>query len=280
MNSNLQANSNMDNLQFSFYNKGIHSIGDHYTRRKLSDEEIRKLRTQYPKALYIRNMYDFDCTEKTNYWCVILDKFYEIDELPSKSTRKNLRKSLSVYTYRLATKDEMIEYGYQIQCECDERFGIPPRYTNDEFRAFVERAFERHQEFWIGYHTESMEPAMWELISIRSDYVIENSERLSYKFIQHNPTYGLNWTIAKYYLKEKVYKYIEAGEKSLSEHSNVQDFLIDKFCFRKAYCHLQVWVHPLLRTALFLAQPFKKLLSRKSKLKALFALYDFSKSTD
>lgn len=266
-------------LQFKYYKKGIYSVGDHYRRTKLSKKEINELRSLYPKALYVRNIYDFDCAEETNYWCVILDKFYEIDELPSKSTRKNLRKSLSVYTYRLATKDEMMEYGYQIQCECDERFGIPPRYTNDEFSAFVERAFESHQEFWIGYHTESMEPAMWELLSIRSDHIMESSERLSYKFTKNNPTYGLNWTIAKHYLKEKGYKYIEAGEKSLTEHSNVQDFLIDKFCFRKAYCHLQVWMHPLLRTTLFLAQPFKKFLSRKSKLKALFALYDFSKST-
>lgn len=270
----------LTDLQFKYYKRGIYSVGDHYRRKKLSKKEIKELRSLYPKALYVRNIYDFDYPEETNYWCVILDKFYDIDDIPSKSTRKNLRKALSVYTYQLASKEEMLQYGYQIECEGSQRIGIAPRFTKDGFEEFVEGVYARKNVFWIGYHTESMTPAMWELLSIKTDYIMESSERLSYKFTKNNPTYGLNWAIAQYYLKEKGYKYIEAGEKSLSEHSNVQDFLIDKFCFRKAYCHLQVWMHPLLRTALFLAQPFKKFLSKKSKLKALFALYDFSKSTN
>lgn len=263
-------------LTYEYYKRGITYVGDHYQRSKLSREDIKSLLKIFPKSLYIRNIYDFDCGEETDFWHIILDKFYEIDELPSKSTRKNLRKSLSVYTYRLATKEEILQYGYQIECEGAKRIGISPRYTQEDFLIFVERAYASQQEFWLGFDIETMEPAMWELISLRGDHIIENTERVSYRFKQYNPSYGLNWSIAKYYLKEKGYKYIDAGARSLTEHSNVQNFLIEKFGFRKAYCRMQVWMHPFLKLGLCLLRPFQGFFKRNNKLRGLFELCKYT----
>ena len=44
----------------------------------------------------------------------------------------------------------------------------------------------------------------------------------------------------KYYLEEKRLKYVNDGARSITEHSNIQSFLIEKFNFRKAYCHLDI----------------------------------------
>lgn len=264
-------------MKFIYYKRGLVNDDEYRKRHMLSINEIHSLRNEFPNALYIRNLYDFDCKEETDYYCIVLDRFYDIDELPSKSVRKNLKQSLSTYTYRLVSKDEMLNLGYTIECEGSKRIGILPRYTEDEFKSFVESVYSTGGEFWVGFYTETMEPAMYELVSVKTDYVIECSERLSYRFTKRNPTYGLNWTIAKYYLGERGYRFIEAGDRSLTEHSQVQDFLLNKFCFRKAYCRMQVWIHPFLRILLGMLSPIRGLLSANGSLKALFSLYEMYK---
>lgn len=44
----------------------------------------------------------------------------------------------------------------------------------------------------------------------------------------------------RYYLEEKGLKFVNDGARSITNHSNVQPFLIDAFNFRKAYCRLNI----------------------------------------
>ena len=44
----------------------------------------------------------------------------------------------------------------------------------------------------------------------------------------------------EYYLKEMNFDYINDGARSISHETNIQEFLIKKFKFRKAYCKLNV----------------------------------------
>ena len=42
----------------------------------------------------------------------------------------------------------------------------------------------------------------------------------------------------QYYLEEKKLKYVCDGSRTITEHSNIQEFLMHNFKFRKAYCRL------------------------------------------
>lgn len=263
----------MKTLQYNYYRKGVIYSGDHYKRTKLNPSEAKSIMNKY-NAWYLRNIYDFDTDEETNYYHIIQDRFYDIDELPSKSTRKNLRKSLSMYTYKLATKEEMHTYGFQVEREGCKRIGKKLEYTEEEFHQYVDQTYADGNEFWLGFSKETSEPAMLEYITIMSDHVIESAERLSYKYTKHNPTYGLNYLLTKHYLIDKGYKYIDAGAVSLTEHSNVQDFLIDKFCFRRAYCRVQIYMNPLLKAFITTLKPFKFLFQSSDRFKGLFQLYN------
>ena len=55
--------------------------------------EIKDIFTQYPKALYIRWVSDFDHSESETYYYVLRDTPYDLTELPSK-TRNQIRKCL------------------------------------------------------------------------------------------------------------------------------------------------------------------------------------------
>lgn len=80
--------------------------------------------------------------------------------------------------------------------------------------------------------------------------------------------YGLYYGICRHYLSENKLAYVSNGCKSMTERSNVHDFLIARFGFRKVYADMRVtykWWFGCLVRALY---PFRHVFSN-SKLKAV-----------
>lgn len=85
--------------------------------------------------------------------------------------------------------------------------------------------------------------------------------------------YGFIYEMNHYYLEELKLKYVNDGSRSITEHSNIQQFLIDTFHFRKAYCRLQIVYKWWMRLVVNLLYPFRKIipfLSVKSVLRMEF----------
>ena len=43
-----------------------------------------------------------------------------------------------------------------------------------------------------------------------------------------------------FYLNKQGFRFVNDGARSISHETNIQNFLIDKFKFRKAYCRMHV----------------------------------------
>ncbi|MCI6154131.1 MAG: hypothetical protein MR676_03485 [Porphyromonas sp.] len=249
------------NNKFRLYKRCAEFYDDLYTGEKLSKKQLNRIR-KVKKALFVKNIYNFDCPQATDNWYIIRDRYYDIEEYESKNTRKQLRKSLSVYEYKRINKQEMLSKGYQVYVDSSTRFKKKAKafFSMDEYYSYIQKGFDEGREFWGGYDRATGEMAMWEEIYIKGDMVVENKERLSYRFTKHNPTYGLNHEIAKHYLTERGYRYLNAGSRSFDGHSNVQNFLIDKLQFRRAYCQVQLYFPQPLRSLIILGYPFLWLL--------------------
>lgn len=72
----------------------------------------------------------------------------------------------------------------------------------------------------------------------------------------------------RYYLQELDLRYVSDGARSITEHSNIQLFLIDKFHFRKAYCQLQIEYQWWLKIIINILFPFRRLIPVQ-KVKAI-----------
>jgi len=72
--------------------------------------------------------------------------------------------------------------------------------------------------------------------------------------------YGLIFEMNRYYLQERGLKYVLDGARSMTEHSNIQPMLEEKFKFRKAYCDLQLFYKPLIGMAVKVLFPFRRLI--------------------
>lgn len=190
----------------------------------------------------LRNCYNWDCDIETNFWEVICDKFYRIDELPSK-TRNQIRRCLRDCNIKKLTAIELINSnGYKVYKEAFNRYHdiavtIPPK-TEWE-RGILN---DSTHEFWGVFEKETEELIAWAMNTVSNEYVNYNVlKAIPEKMNRHYPYFGLLYTMNQHYLEEKSCKYVTDGWRSVTEHSGIQPFLEKNFKFRKAYCNFKLY---------------------------------------
>jgi len=217
-------------------------------------------------GLFLRNTYNFDKADSSSYWYVIKDSYGGMTEVPSK-VRNQIRRSLSVYDFRRVTQKEMQEKGFILFNLSRERFNDKSLITTEE--AWKERLEQDNLDFWIGYSRNDNTPAVFAINTVYDDYCDYNTLGFS-PHVPNNtyPIYGLLFEMNRYYLEECQLRYVLDGARSITEHSNIQSFLEDKFKFRKAYCDLQIFYQPWLRMLIGMLFPFRGVIKEK-RMRAL-----------
>ncbi len=214
-------------------------------------------------GLMVRNTYMFDCQEKTSFWYLIKDQFEGLEEL-SGNTRKKVRRSLEKIEFRKVDNAFIKQNGYPILRTSFDDYLIKDRITNfHTFENYLKECknkdfdywglFDRNDDSFIGFFTVMLWNASCEygLVAVLPDYKRKNTAY---------PYYGLFYTMNQYYLQEKGFRYVTDGARSITEHSNIQPFLEEKFHFRKAYCHLTVHYRWWMKIAVNVLYPFRKII--------------------
>lgn len=230
------------------------NLGPERAERLLTRSECRAMLKQ--GGLLVRNVHDFDCAEETEFWFVIKDHFGGMEEFNSKM-RNQLRRSLSHYTYRIITREELCEKGYNILCNATEHYRVKAvAPSRKEFLQRLNNGLEN--EYWGAFDTES-----GSLVAYALNQVFENS--CNYSVLKADPGamkdyvyYGLIHSMNEYYLQQRGLDYVCDGARSITEHSNIQGFLIEKYHFRKAYCRLHLHYKPWMALAVKILYPFRR----------------------
>lgn len=208
----------------------------------------------------IRNTYHWDKKKPTSFWYVIKDDFGGIEELPTK-VRNQVRRSQKVYEFRIVSYEEMIRLGYELFNKSRDRFDKITKITHDEWK---QRISGERLEFWIGFEKVSNKPASFAINTIYDEYCDYTTMGFNPEFANSTyPIYGLIYEMNRYYLECHRVAFVCDGARSITEHSNIQSFLIEKFKFRKAYCDLQLCYLPFLAFAVKLLFPFRNCISDK-----------------
>ena len=92
------------------------------------------------------------------------------------------------------------------------------------------------------------------------------------------PYYGLIYTMNKYYLGEKKKKYVCDGSRTITEHSNIQEFLIHNFKFRKAYCKLNIYYKWWLSVVIKVFFPFRNIIPIRN-IKGILKMEEYSRKS-
>lgn len=245
---------------------------------KLSQDDIRLLLSN--GGVMVRNTYDFDCKEETSFWYVIKDKFGGMEELSSRS-RGKVRRSLKTYDVRRVSAQELLAVGLPIYQEACKSYKVKADIiTKQQFEdriASCEKA--GNTDFWCLYDRTTSAAVALAINTVYGDCCEYNTLKCKPSAMHNStyPYYGLLYEMNRYYLEELGMKYVNDGSRSITEHSNIQPFLMETFRFRKAYCRLQVEYKWWMRLVVDILYPFRKIIPSLA-VKSVLRMESFSRN--
>ena len=233
-----------------------------HLEKKLSKEDGISLLSK--GGLFVRNTYDFDCNEETEFWHIIKDTFNGMNDVPSKY-RGKMRRSLEKYSFKIVSKEYAINNCYEVHKAAAEHYRVKTVVpTKEQFMEHI-NSLDSNYDIWVCVDKASSRVAGFAINHIIDDMCDYESMKYHPDFLKpDSPSYGLIYSMNEYYLQERSLKYVDDGARSITEHSEIQVFLISKFRFRKAYCHVQMFYKWWLKTLIVLLYPFRKLIRNKS----------------
>jgi len=222
----------------------------------LSKKEEREL-LQKSKALFLRYTKGWD-REEGRFWYVIKDKFNGFEELSS-NTRSKVRRGLKHSIVKKVSNITIAKEGYTVYKEAFRNY-VTIKKPLDEERYKQEIYNAKEDDFWAVY-------CEGKLIAYSQNRIEEESVNYAIikfhpQYLKIYPSYALFYTMNQYYLKEKQCLYVNDGARSISHETNIQDFLIDKFKFRKSFVILCIAYRWDIALIIKLLYPFRNIIKK------------------
>ena len=251
------------------YQHGVIYRGAPHTEQRLSKNECLNL-MKHHNGLFVRNVYDWDCKEPTSFWFIIQDKPISIDSLHSKC-RNQVRRSLKSLDFKMIPAEGgWLDGGYEVYSKAFDRYKIKTStpMTKKRWEDNILNS-PKNVDFWGAYDKESGKLIAYAEVLIQSSSAKYTALKAIPDYMNKTyPFYGLLFEMNRYYIEERQLLYVTDGARTISEHSNIQTFL-EKFNFRRAYCHIQVhyvwWLH-IIMSCIY---PFRRLFGKNNKISYL-----------
>jgi len=268
--------SRIDYNEWSYYKKGVVALFPPY---KSYAVDKKSLFNHFKGSLYIRWDSDFDKASNQNYYHVIKDGDCTIESLPPK-TRNQIRRCLKNCEIRLVDCQYIIDNGgyvvYASEFRRYDKKGHPALAKSEsKWAEGMKEAEQRGRDLWAVIYEGIV--IAYSICDRHEAHIGMDTWKVDYE--KHNhlyPSYGLIFKMCEYYLAQEDIQFIDDGGRSLTEHSGVQDFLIEKFHFRKAYTKLNAEFRWYLRLPLMLLSQFESSI-KNNKIRSLVRLYKWSR---
>lgn len=229
---------------------------DPHLEQKLTAEQKSNLFLK--GGLIIRNSFDFDCKSETSFWYVIKDSFSGMDELSSKM-RNQVKKCFKTMKVEVISGECLIKEGYEVFVSAAYNYrvkAIPP--TREEFEARIKNSAEN--EYWGCFDIESGKLVAFCMNAVTSESCEYRTMKALPEYQKKYAYYGLIYQMNQHYIEERKLKYVNDGGRTITNHSNIQSFLIDKFNFRKAYCRFEITYKWWLGLVVKCLYPFRNMI--------------------
>lgn len=195
------------------------------------------------KALLARWTTDFDCGYETNWWYIIKEAPFDVETLSSRS-KKHIRQSLkkvrcekidaNAYSEELCRVHNNACQGYATYigrlADVQNFIGL-----NDNMDCWG--VFSLEEERLIGYMTCK-----------RNEYYVETiTAKYDPAYLNLRGSDAVHYAVCDYYLNKCKYRYICSGSRNINHITNAQEYKIETFGFRKAYCRLHIEYNPKIK---------------------------------
>lgn len=247
---------------WKYYNHAAVPINQPYDKVNLApiyDGSIWKLTSDCgAHPLLVSYISDFDTSYETSYWYIVKDGPFVFEEL-SKKYQKHVLKALERCEVKRIDPVSCFEDVYGVYKAAMSSYNTPDNeMTKTDLLANIK---QDGLEYWGAYNRLTGVLVGW--MSCRNNG--KWSETVSAKYHPElqsfaRPSDAIHYAILNYYLNDLGQKYICSGSRNINHKTNVQDYKIKHWKFRKAYCTLNLIYKPWMKIFIKLLYPFRKLL--------------------
>lgn len=264
---------------FCEYNKMIIPIGS-ICKNYCEGIDYKNLFKNFPTAIMVRSTSGLKDNCNENWYSVICDKFKDLDEMNSK-LRYQVKKGLNNCKVKKITPKYLADNGYRVFINAFNNYkgtNIPKVTKQDYYNDILSaEGYEDIIDYWGVFHDDIL-VAYSVNYKYGKDEVNYSTIKIDPKYLNKYPAYALIHEMNKYYLKENNFKFVNDGFRSISHESNIQEFLIKKFNFRKQEVTLNITYRWYLELFIKLTFLFKNSLSKIDKrIAAIYNLEDINR---
>ena len=273
----------LGNVLWTAYQKMVVPVGpvsDEYVIAL--DKHKIDLLEYFKKCVLIRASGGF-VAEPGTWYCVLCNHSVDL-ALLSENSRSKVRRGLKNCSVCRIDVEFMKKHAWPVLASAFNR------YRNTRLN-ITEKRFKRDIQSTDGFgdiihYWGVFEKATGQLIAYAQNYLYNKTEvnysalKFHPDFLRHYPSYALFYEMNRYYLREQNFAYVNDGFRSLLHETNIQDFLITKFFFKKQPVKLKIHYRPFLGWCMSGTYSFRHLLGKLNPaLAALYKLEEINRSS-
>lgn len=232
-----------------------------------STDKVQEI-LKYMGGAFCRWTSDFDCGKETKWWYCIRD---EKVELANFSTKQRYRinhgsKNCEVTLLEPEEVEKSVGDLFNVQVEAFKEYPekYRPRTDKSSFHNYIMN-WTKSADIWLVRDKNSSLVCGYAICKPQDEMVHLTVVKVIPQYLKNDVNAILAFEICKYYLNERNLKYVCDGERNIRHETNYQDFLVKNLNFRYAYCQLHIVYRPVVKFAIFILFPFRKLLKRLAK---------------
>ena len=227
------------------------------------DKENMKLGLHLSKCYMARYTTDFDCGFETPWYYVIRDVPIDLAQLNS-TNRYNINHGLKYfYIQKINNSMENVKELYRIYKKASERYtNFTPINESDFIKSKI-NDFENNVYYGAYFKGENL-LCGYTSVKEQENVANFNTMKLDQDYFKFGLSYVLVFSVTEIYLRQKKFKYIHNGGRSIRHDTEMQNFLIKRLGFRKAYANLCVEYKFTLGLLIKICYPFRKLFNKSS----------------
>lgn len=207
----------------------------------LSMLESGEIWKKNPKALLARWTTDFDCGYETNWWYLIKDEPFDIDQIKAKR-RYDINRGKRFFRVTRIDPEQYLDDIYSTQVAAYAKYPAKYRPVVDRKKVAERVCYNwKKSNIWVyaAFFCETDEFAGYSLLTDTGEYLDFNAQWVKPEFEK----YQINAALIAYVLDDWKTSlaqgyYICDGERNILHETAFQHYLERYFEFRKAYCNL------------------------------------------
>lgn len=220
------------------------------------------------KPLFARWTYDFDCKKETNFWYLIKDTPFDINELTS-HYRNQIKKGFKYFDFKKIDPKEYEDSLIEVQKEAFKG------YEKSAIIKYDDRSYDDCDYFGV-FYKDTNELCGYIITYVKNRCIQFDQMRTDPNYEKLGISEAMVYGLLEYYKNDlKNGMYINDGTRSVLHETKFQDYLIKKYHFRKAYCKLNIKYNPIFKIAVYLLYPFRRII-RNNKIKAILLMQEIS----